>query len=168
VNVSARNLSSLDFAASVHDILQAEGVRPDRLHLEVTETAVAFDADVATQVVAALSRLGIAMSVDDFGIGFTGLSQLRTLDVVEIKIDRAFISGLPANDQDRVIVRSVIELGHRLGCQVTAEGVEDQDIADWLTTAGCDHGQGYLWLRPSHWADIAEQARSVETGELTP
>jgi diguanylate cyclase (GGDEF)-like protein len=168
VNVSARNLSSLDFAATVHHILTAEGVRPDRLHLEVTETAVAFDADVATQVVAALSRLGISMSIDDFGIGFTGLSQLRTLDVAEIKIDRAFISGLPASDQDRVIVRSVIELGHRLGCQVTAEGVEDRDIADWLAGAGCDHGQGYLWLRPSPWTTVADQVRSVENGELTP
>jgi len=155
VNVSARNLSSLDFADSVRAILQEAAVCPERLHLEVTETALAFDSELAGQVVGALSAQGISMSIDDFGIGFSGLSQLRTLDVAELKIDRKFISGLPGNNADRAIVRSVIDLGHRLGCVVTAEGVEMQDVADWLVAAGCDHGQGYLWLRPCLWTEVA-------------
>ena len=155
VNVSARNLSSLDFAGRVHQTLQEEGVRPDRLHLEVTETALAFDTELAGQVVGALSAQGISMSIDDFGIGYTGLSQLRTLKVAEVKIDQMFIAGLPGNEQDRAIVRSVIDLGHRLGCLVTAEGVELQEVADWLEDAGCDHAQGYLWLRPSPWTEVA-------------
>ncbi|MBA2463921.1 MAG: bifunctional diguanylate cyclase/phosphodiesterase, partial [Nocardioidaceae bacterium] len=163
VNVSARNLSSLLFADSVRAILQEAGVRPDRLHLEVTETALAFDSELAGQVVGALSAQGISVSIDDFGIGFTGLSQLRTLDVAELKIDRKFISGLPGNDADRAIVRSVIDLGHRLGCVVTAEGVEMQEVADWLVAAGCDHGQGYLWLRPSLWTQVARAL-----GPVTP
>lgn len=154
VNVSARNLSSLEFAGSVRRILQEAGVRPERLHLEVTETALAFDSELAGQVVRALSAQGISMSIDDFGIGFTGLSQLRALHVAEIKIDRIFIAELPSNEQDRAIVQSVIDLGHRLGCVVTAEGVELQEVADWLVDAGCDQGQGYLWLRPSPWNDI--------------
>lgn len=95
------------------------------------------------------------MSIDDFGIGYTSLSQLRTLKVSEVKIDQTFIAGLPDNEKDRAIVRSVIDLGHNLGFLVTAEGVEFQDTADWLLDAGCDHAQGYLWLRPLPWTDVA-------------
>jgi diguanylate cyclase len=155
VNVSARNLSSLDFAGTVEAILTEARVPADRLHLEVTETALAFDGDVAAAVIRALSARGVAMSIDDFGSGFTGLSQLRTIAVGEIKIDRLFISGLLDEGQDHNIVRSVIDLAHGLGCVATAEGVETQEVADWLADAGCDHGQGYLWLRPSPWTEVA-------------
>ena len=156
VNVSARNLTSLEFAGSVGQILQEAGVPPDRLHLEVTETALAFDAELAGQVVGALAAQGISMSIDHFGMGFTGLSQLCTISVSEIKIDRTFLADLPGNEQDRAIVRSVIDLGHSLGCLVTAQGVESQDVADALVDAGCDHAQGYLWLRPRPWTEVAQ------------
>jgi len=165
VNVSARNLGSLAFVDDVGEILRQVGVAPDRLHLEVTETALAFDAALAGHVVAGLAAEGISMSVDDFGTGYTSLSQLRTLDISEIKIDRTFVAGLPGNDQDRAIVRSVIDLGHSLGCSVTAEGVESQDVADWLADAGCDYAQGSLWLRPRPWADVA---RAFATANPSP
>ena len=156
VNISARNLGSLEFADTVRQILEETHVRPDRLHLEVTETALAFDTGVAGQVVGALAAQGILMSIDDFGTGYTSLSQLRTLQVSEVKIDRTFVAGLPGNEQDRAMVRSLIDLGHSLGCLVTAEGVEWQDVADWLVDAGCDHAQGYLWLRPRPWTEVAQ------------
>jgi diguanylate cyclase (GGDEF)-like protein len=155
VNISARNLGSLTFADRVRHILQETGVRPDRLHVEVTETALAFDTGLARDVFGALAMQGISMSIDDFGIGYTSLSQLRTLKVSEVKIDQTFVAGLPGNEQDRAIVRSVIDLGHNLGCMVTAEGVEYQDVADWLVDAGCDYAQGYLWLRPRPWIEVA-------------
>ncbi len=155
VNVSARNLQSLELVDDVHRLLRGTGVRPDRLHIEVTETALAFDNDLAGQVVSALVALGIAISIDDFGIGYTSLSHLRALTVSEIKIDRMFVTHLLSNTKDRAIVRSIVDLGHSLGCQVTAEGVESQDVADWLIDAGCDQAQGYLWLRPSPWPDVA-------------
>jgi diguanylate cyclase (GGDEF)-like protein len=155
VNVSARNLSSLEFAGDVRRLLEELRVPADRLHLEVTETALAFDSALADDVVRALSAQGISISIDDFGIGFTGLAQLRTLQAREIKIDRTFIAGLLTHEQDRAIVRSVIDLAHQLGCSATAEGVEDPEVARWLRAAGCDHGQGYLWLRPSPWPEVA-------------
>jgi diguanylate cyclase (GGDEF)-like protein len=167
VNVSARNLSSLEFAGSVRQMLQEAGVPPDRLHVEATETAFAFDAELTGQVFEALRAEGISVSIDDFGSGFTGLSQLRTLKVAEIKIDRVFIAGLPDKQQDRAIVRSVIDLGHRLGCLVTAEGVERQDVADWLVDAGCDHGQGYLWLRPAPWTEVVRVAGATTAMSAT-
>ena len=168
VNVSARNLSSLEFVGSVCQMLEEADVRPDRLNIEVTETALASDALLAGQVISALSEQGISVSIDDFGIGFTGLSQLRTLKVAEVKIDRLFIAGLPDNEKDRAIVRSIIDLGHRLGCLVTGEGVELQDVADWLSDAGCDHGQGYLWLCPSPWTEVVHVPGASTASSAVP
>ena len=155
VNVSARNLTSLQFADDVAQILREANMAPDRLQIEVTETALAYDTRVATQVVNALSAQGISIAIDDFGVGYTSLSELRTLAVSEVKIDRKFVMGLPGDEKDRAIVHSVIDLGHRLRCRVTAEGVESQDVADWLADAGCDHAQGYLWLHPAPWREVA-------------
>jgi len=156
VNISAADLGSLEFADTVGQILAEAGVRPDRLHLEVAETELAFDTERAGQVVGALAAQGISMSIDDFGIGYTSASQLRTLQVSEVKIDRTFLAALPGNEQDRAKVRSLIDLGHSLGCSVTAEGVEWQDVADWLVDEGCDQAQGYLWLRPRSWTEVAQ------------
>ena len=155
VNLSHRNLASLEFADTVSQILQEAGVRPDLLHLEVTETALAYDNELAAQVVGALAAQGVWISMDDFGVGFTSLTQLRTVQVSEVKVDRTFLAGLPGNDQDRAVVRSFIDLGHSLGCLVTAVGVETQDVADVLVDAGCDQAQGYLWLRPCPWTEVA-------------
>jgi len=155
VNLSHRNLASLEFADTVSQILQEAGVRPDLLHLEVTETALAFNIDVAERAVRALAAQGISIAIADFGTGFTGLSQLRTVQVSEVKIDPTFLTDLPGNQKARAIVRSVIDLGHSLGCVVTAEGVESQDVADALADAGCDQAQGYLWRRPCPWTEVA-------------
>jgi len=155
VNVSARNLTSLEFAGSVGRILHEADVPPDRLHLEVSETALGFDTELAGQVVGALAARGISMSIDHFGMGFTDLYRLCTTGVSEIKIDRTFLADLPGSKQDRAIVRSVVDLGHSLGCLVTAQGVESQDVADTLVDAGFDQAQGYLWLRPCPWTEVA-------------
>jgi len=157
VNVSARNLESTAFPASVADLLAELGLPADRLHLEVTETALTMDATVAGLAVTALAAQGIDIAIDDFGIGYTSLLQLRTLTVAEVKIDRAFIMGLPSSEQDRAIVRSVIGLAHGIGCRVTAEGVESQDVADWLGDVGCDYAQGYLFAKPEPWPDLLQR-----------
>jgi diguanylate cyclase (GGDEF)-like protein len=155
VNVSARNLTSPDFAVSVGRILHEAGVPPDRLRLEVSEAALTFDAELAKQAIGALADQGISISMDHFGMGLTDLAQMCTTYVSEIKIDRTFLGGLPGNERDRAIVRSVIDLGHGLGCLVTAQGVDSQDVADALKDAGCDDAQGHLWLRPSPWTEVA-------------
>jgi diguanylate cyclase len=157
VNVSAHNLESAAFPDAVAALLAEMGISSDRLHLEVTETALALDAKIAAQAVAALAEQGIAIAIDDFGIGYTSLFQLRSLAVAEVKIDRVFVSGVEHNDQDRAIVRSIIDLGHSLGFLVTAEGVESRSVADWLTGAGCDHAQGYYFARPQPWPDLAKR-----------
>jgi len=156
VNIFAEDLGSLEFAGTVGQILAEAGVEPERLHLEVTETELAFNTERAAQVVRALTAQGVLVSIDDFGIGDTSLSQLRTLHVSEVKIDPTFIAALPGHEQDRARVSALIDLGHSLGCRVTAEGVEWPEVADWLVNAGCDHAQGYLWLRPRAWTEVAQ------------
>jgi diguanylate cyclase (GGDEF)-like protein len=155
VNVSAQNLTSPGFAGSVARILQEAGVPPGRLNLEVSETALAFDVELARRVIGPLIDQGIAIALDHFGMDRTDLAQFLTAHVSEIKIDRTFLTDLPGNEQDRAVIRSVIGLGHSLGCRVTAQGVESQDVADALEAAGCDEAQGYLWLQPGPWTEIA-------------
>jgi diguanylate cyclase (GGDEF)-like protein len=154
VNVSARNLESPDFPATVAALLAERDAAPGGLHLEITETAVAADADIATTSVRALAALGVAVSIDDFGTGYTSISQLRHLPIAEVKVDRTFVKDLERDSQDRAIVRSVIELAHGIGATVTAEGVEHTFEADWLARAGCDLAQGYLFAKPAPWTDL--------------
>ncbi|BFU44696.1 putative bifunctional diguanylate cyclase/phosphodiesterase [Krasilnikovia sp. MM14-A1004] len=163
VNVSARNLEAPGFATSVARALEEFGTPPERLTLEVTETAMAGDARTAVRVLGELAALGVDVAVDDFGIGYTCLSQLRTLAVREIKIDREFVRGIEDDAQDRAIVRSVIELAHGLGCRVTAEGVETPQAQRWLSDAGCDDAQGYLFARPAPWAELVDRCAETST-----
>ncbi|GLY99507.1 bifunctional diguanylate cyclase/phosphodiesterase [Actinoplanes sp. NBRC 103695] len=157
INISARNLESPGFPEYVAALLAETGAAPALVTLEITETAVAGDAEAAIAAVHALAALGIGVAVDDFGIGFTSLSQLRGLPVSEIKIDRTFIGGMPHDHQDRAIVRSVIELGHALGVRVTAEGVETVRVRRWLLEAGCDDVQGFLFSQPAPWPILVDR-----------
>ena len=154
VNVSAQNLASPEFAAGVGQMLHEAGVPADRLHLEVNETALAFDVDLARRVIGPLIDQGISIAMDHVGMGRTDLAQFMSGHVSEIKIDPSFLTSLPGEEQDRALVRSVIGLGHTLGCRVTAQGVESQEVADVLEDAGCDDAQGNLWLHPGPWTDV--------------
>lgn len=168
VNVSARNLESRAFPELVAGLLATAGLPPARLHLEVTETALAADAVVAAETLRTLAGLGVAISVDDFGIGYSSLSQLRHMPVAEVKVDRAFVDGVEGHVEDQAIVRSVIALAHGLGCVVTAEGVETTQTADWLRAAGCDAAQGYLYARPGPWPDLAARFSASAVGGPAP
>ncbi|HSF26709.1 MAG TPA: EAL domain-containing protein [Actinomycetes bacterium] len=154
VNVSARNLEAGRFPTVVSELLDELAVPPARLVVEVTETALAADQDAAAAGVQALAERGIAIAIDDFGMGYTSLSQLRTLPVAEVKIDRSFVSGTQAEGQDRAIVASVVDLAHGLGASATAEGVETAAVAQWLSTVGCDAAQGYYYARPAPWPEL--------------
>ncbi|WP_229076097.1 bifunctional diguanylate cyclase/phosphodiesterase [Actinoplanes sp. DH11] len=164
VNVSARNLEVPGFPRLVTDLLAETGTAPDRLILEVTETALAADTDEVARAVAELGGGGIGISVDDFGTGYTSLSHLRGLPITEIKIDRAFVADVARDSQSQAIVRSVIELAHGLGSRATAEGVETAEVRRWLAEAGCDEAQGYLFGRPVPWPQISVTAHAEPEG----
>jgi diguanylate cyclase len=157
VNVSARNLEASDFPALVMRALADADAAPKDLCLEITETALAGDNTAAARALDELAESGVAVSVDDFGTGYTSLIGLRTLAVSEVKIDRAFVTELDRREADRSIVRSIIALAHGLGCTVTAEGVETPQTAAWLRDASCDSAQGYHFARPAPWPELLER-----------
>jgi diguanylate cyclase (GGDEF)-like protein len=148
VNISARSLLDPRFPAHVQELLDAHGVAPYLLNLELTETAVMTDHDLALTVLQDLDSMGVSLSIDDFGTGYSSMSYLKTLPVKELKIDRSFVMGM-ANDPDSaVIVRSAVDLGHNLGMTVVAEGVQDSITRSDLTDMGCDLLQGYEICKP--------------------
>jgi diguanylate cyclase (GGDEF)-like protein len=159
VNVSARNLEVEAFPESVAELLDEFGVPANQLHLEITETALAADAVAAAQAVTALAGQGIAISIDDFGMGYTSLSQLRTLPIAELKIHQSFVMDLGRDERDRAIVRSLIGLAAGLGCRLTAEGVETPAVAIWLAAAGCEYAQGYLFSKPLPYDELLNRFR---------
>jgi diguanylate cyclase (GGDEF)-like protein len=166
VNVSARNLARADFADTVLAALTTASVPATRLVVEITETALMTDPEVAADVLARLSTAGVRISVDDFGQGQTSLGYLSTLPLHELKIDKSFVCDLPDNMGHAAIVRSVVDLGHNLGLQVVAEGVETQPTVALLTATGCDVAQGYLLARPMPADDLAPWLADHRAGAL--
>ena len=148
VNVSARNLARHDFATRVANTLAEVGVSPQRLVVEITETALLADPARAVLVLGELSDLGVRVSLDDFGVGQTSLSYLATLPVDELKIDRGFVTDMTDDRTHAAIVQSIVDLAHNLSLSVVAEGIETVEASDALRDAGCDLGQGYHFSRP--------------------
>ncbi|MGO4549999.1 putative bifunctional diguanylate cyclase/phosphodiesterase [Lysobacter sp. 2RAF19] len=148
LNVSARDLDDVDLPRRVAGLLAAHGVSPSRVILEITESAIMGKPETAIAVLRRLAEQGIALAIDDFGVGQSSFAYLRRLPVRELKIDRTFIAHLSESREDRAIVRSIVDLGHDLGYRVTAEGVEDARTIEMLREMHCDHAQGYQVGRP--------------------
>ena len=149
VNVSARQLLDPDLVGEVATALQESGLDPSGLVLEITESATVSDTEAAIARLEELKALGVGLAIDDFGTGYSSLSYLRRFPVDQLKIDRSFVNGLATTTQDRAIVASVINLGHALGIQVVAEGVETIDQLEKLGELGCDLAQGFNWDQPA-------------------
>ena len=145
VNISARQLADSALVEVIHRALAESGLAPERLILEITETALMQDLATAFEVLAACRASGVRVSIDDFGTGFAGFGYLRDLPVDEIKIDRSFVAGLGGEGFDVAIVGGIIHMAKGLGLRTTGEGVETAGQAAILTELGCDHAQGFLW-----------------------
>jgi diguanylate cyclase (GGDEF)-like protein/PAS domain S-box-containing protein len=148
VNLSARQLMQPDLAAMVADSLDGAGIAPDRLTLEITESVLLADSEAIQRVIAQLKRIGVDLSLDDFGTGHSSMDYLKFLPVDELKIEKRFVAGLLGDDRDRAIVSAITNLGHDLGLRVVAEGIETREQFDLLRELGCDVGQGYWFGRP--------------------
>jgi diguanylate cyclase len=148
VNVSARSVGRTDFAERIIATLQKLAIAPERLIIEVTETALMADPARAASVLGELAAAGVNISLDDFGRGQTSLGYLSALPIDELKIDKGFVMDMLENPAHAAIVRSIVDLGHNLQLRVVAEGVETQAILDSLGGAGCDVVQGFLLARP--------------------
>jgi diguanylate cyclase (GGDEF)-like protein len=148
VNLSVRNLLDRDLPREIERMLDSYHVPAEALQLEITESMIMSDPDRALATVGRLSDLGVRLSVDDFGTGYSSLANLRRLPINELKIDRSFVSPMLQEENDLIIVRSTINLGHDLGLRIIAEGVEDAPTLESLATLGCDLAQGYHLSRP--------------------
>jgi diguanylate cyclase (GGDEF)-like protein len=147
INVSARDLDDAELPQRIEELLALHHVQPGNILLEVTESAVMGKPDAAIRVLRRLADQGIDLAIDDFGVGQSSFAYLRQLPVSELKIDKVFTQRITDALEDRTIVRSIIELGHRLGYTVTAEGVDNEEALRFLAQAGCDYAQGYLIAR---------------------
>ncbi|OLY74428.1 diguanylate cyclase [Pseudomonas sp. ATCC PTA-122608] len=148
VNVSSRLFARRELYDQVAKVLHDTGLDPAFLELEVTESAVMEDPEVALEQMHRLRELGLRLAIDDFGTGYSSLLRLKRLPVQKLKIDQGFVAGLPWDEDDAAIVRVVIALAQSMGMQVHAEGIEQVDQARFLLEQQCDLGQGYWFGRP--------------------
>ncbi len=149
VNVSAVQLAHPSFAESVKQILKDTGIRPHKLELEITESALMQDLPRAADQLRGLRNLGILLAIDDFGIGYSSLSYLQKLPMTSVKMDRSFLPETPGVwTAELAIIAGIVNLAHSLGLSVIAEGVETEAQRVALEDAGCDAAQGYLFSRP--------------------
>lgn len=168
VNLSARLLQDPDFPRRLEELLQAHGTAPHLLELEITESAMMVDTDRALKVIRELRQLGVMMSIDDFGTGFSSLGYLRDLPVHALKLDKSFVMHMLDRDRDRIIVDSTVQMAHALRLQVVAEGVETREHATALAGAGYDYAQGYFYS-PALAADACfDWMNEFNAGSVTP
>jgi diguanylate cyclase (GGDEF)-like protein len=145
VNLSARQFQEADLVAQVTDALADTGLEPRFLELEITESNAMQNAEATVQTLGKLRALGVGLSIDDFGTGYSSLSYLRRFPIHTLKIDRSFIRDIGSDPDDAAIASAVIALAHTLKLKVVAEGVETRPQLDFLTAAGCDRTQGFLF-----------------------
>ncbi|REC95818.1 putative bifunctional diguanylate cyclase/phosphodiesterase [Kushneria indalinina] len=168
VNLSAHDVMDATLPERIHLLLQDYQLGPERLRLEVTESALIQDPTLAQGNLIALREAGLHIAVDDYGTGYSSLAQLKRLPVQELKIDKSFILKLDNDQEDRIIVHSTIELAHNLGLSVVAEGVETEASRLLLMSMGCDVLQGYLISRPLPLAQVIDWIRQYREGGTTP
>jgi diguanylate cyclase (GGDEF)-like protein/PAS domain S-box-containing protein len=167
VNVSGRQLSRPELPQTVADALATAELDPARLCIEITETAIIHNPEIALANLHAIKRQGVLIALDDFGVGFSSLSQIRDLPPVDvIKVDRSFTAGLGLNASDTAVVGAVLSLTRSLGLTAIAEGVETAEQARLLRESGCPVGQGFHFARPQPVDELVRMLIGIGTGRL--
>ena len=162
VNLSMWNLREVTLPDTITRLLKGYNVPARLLRVELTESAIMADTDLALDVLKRLSALGIRISIDDFGTGYSSLAYLKRLPVDELKIDRSFVQHMTSIETDATIVRSTVTMAHGLGLQIVAEGVEDEATWDLLAAFDCDAAQGYYMSRPLPAQDLEHWLRKTK------
>jgi diguanylate cyclase len=168
INVSARNLQDRRFPSSVLKALDEAALAPDRLELEITESAIASEPERSLFAISALREAGVRVAIDDFGTGYSSFSMLRDFTVDRLKIDASFVEGIAHSQRQQHLVRAIVSLAKGLGIETVAEGVETEQSWITLNNLGCDVAQGYLICRPVplpelvEWLDIRQSVLALE------
>jgi diguanylate cyclase (GGDEF)-like protein/PAS domain S-box-containing protein len=154
VNVSARQFAERNWIDQVSNILKEADLDPNRLELELTESLIIKDVPLAIATMRRLRTMGVQMSIDDFGMGYSSLNALKSFPVARLKLDQSFVREIPNNRSDNAIALTVISLGHELNLKVIAEGVENASQLRFLREHGCDEAQGYYFSKPLRAAEL--------------
>ncbi|MEQ8697674.1 MAG: EAL domain-containing protein [Bauldia litoralis] len=163
VNVSPLQFQDPHLAETILETLEETGFAPERLEIEITESALVVDVEATKRTIEALKAVGIQIVLDDFGTGYSSLRHLHDLPFDKVKIDQSFIRRLGADEESRKIIDSIIGLSHALGLMTVAEGIETDQEASWITEHGSEMGQGFLYSKPIRPADIPQL---LETARL--
>ncbi len=172
VNISAKTLNDAQLIEKVSERCRILGIKPARLIFELTETSAMDDPVASLDRLTRLRMRGFNLSIDDFGTGFSSMLQLVRLPFSEIKVDKSFVMTAQQSQESRTVIKSIVDLGHSLGLQATAEGVEDSATLDYLRQIGCDLAQGYFIARPMpgdavpEWLVQHEEVLAVSRGEV--
>ena len=168
VNLSVYNLQDQEFIEQLKTSLDLYNLSPEFINLEITESTMMANPTHAVDILKQLESMGVKISIDDFGTGFSSLAYLKQLPVEELKIDKSFVINMTTDDDDAVIVRSTIDLAHNLGLKVVAEGVESKDVYNLLKMLGCDMAQGTYLGAPMSAAALEKwldnESSTMETG----
>ncbi|MDJ0692305.1 MAG: EAL domain-containing protein [Xenococcaceae cyanobacterium MO_188.B32] len=156
VNLSVRQFEQKNLIETIQSILDATGLAPQNLKLEITESMVMDDVESAIAILENLKLLGIRLSMDDFGTGFSSFSYLHRFPMDTLKVDRSFVSNLSKSTKNKEIVSSIVMLAHKLGMDVIAEGIETVEEKEMLQIFNCEYGQGYLFSKPIPTAAISQ------------
>jgi diguanylate cyclase (GGDEF)-like protein len=154
VNLSVRDLSNPGLCDQVAKLLEENQLASEFLTLEITESVMMENLALSIEILNRLNHMGINISIDDFGTGFSSLAYLKRLPVKELKIDKSFVMDMDTDESDEVIVQSTINLGHNLGLKVVAEGIESRHVMDMVKKLGCDSLQGYFFGKPQNGEDF--------------
>ncbi|WNB74200.1 putative bifunctional diguanylate cyclase/phosphodiesterase [Methylomonas koyamae] len=154
VNLSTKDLHDPDLPDVMAGVAAAANIKPSWMMLEITESSIMNDPERAMETIQRLHEMGYKLSIDDFGTGYSSLAYLKKMPLSELKIDKSFVYDLLQSDNDAVIVKATINLAHNLGLQVTAEGVETQEVLERLASYRCDIAQGYWFSKPKPFNDF--------------
>ncbi|MCF8495048.1 MAG: EAL domain-containing protein [Alphaproteobacteria bacterium] len=159
VNFSSSDFASDDFVNSVYNTISESDVRPDQVHLEITERLLMDQPDNARETLMMCRKAGMSIAIDDFGTGYSSLSYLHYFPIDTLKIDQSFVRDMRKNANSMALIRSIIALGKNMGMKIIAEGVEEAVEGDTLRELGCDMAQGYYFARPMAEADLVKFVR---------
>ena len=160
LNLSVRQLRKEGFIDYLQLMLQETDFQPQWLELEVTESLIMNDFSTVIQILNRIKELGVSLAIDDFGTGYSSLSQLKRLPINQLKIDQSFVRGLPDDEEDVVISKTIIALSKNMGLSVIAEGVETQEQKDFLLQNGCNCMQGFYFFKPMPFSDVEEKLKA--------
>jgi EAL domain-containing protein (putative c-di-GMP-specific phosphodiesterase class I) len=167
VNLSGRQFVDESLIGDIRDALESSGMDPNLLVIELTESMVIHNFELATRILTALKKIGVKIAIDDFGTGYSSLAQLKHFPIDTLKVDRSFIRDLPTNAEDRAITRAIIDMGKSLSLTVVAEGVETDEQKDFLANNFCDEIQGFHFSKPIAPDDFVKlwQAQAPRPGK---